>query len=242
MKSIFLKVFVFIFLSISFFSCGLQSPKVLVFTKTEGFRHGSIESGVVALEKMANDHKFVIDTTADAKMFTESNLKQYKAVVFLNTTGDILNDEQQAAFEKYIKSGGGYVGIHAAADAEYSWPWYNKLVGGYFNGHPKVQKATLQVIDNTHLATKMLDATWEKVDEWYNYKDLNEDVNVLLDIDEKSYSGGTNGDNHPMAWYHDYDGGRAFYTGLGHTNVTFENPVFLQHLYGGIKYAMGEKK
>ncbi|WP_425628903.1 ThuA domain-containing protein [Cellulophaga lytica] len=241
MKSIFFKAFIFLFLSISFFSCGLQSPKVLVFTKTAGFRHGSIESGVMALEKMAKEKHFLIDTTANSAMFTEANLKQYKAVVFLNTTGDILNDEEQKAFEKYIKSGGGYVGIHAAADAEYNWPWYNKLVGGYFNGHPKVQKATLQVIDSTHLSTKMLKGTWEKVDEWYNYKDLNRDVNVLLNLDEKSYNGGKNGDYHPMAWYHDYDGGRAFYTGLGHTNVTFKNPVFLEHLYGGLEYAMGEE-
>lgn len=241
MKSIFLKVFVFIILSVTFFSCGLQSSKVLVFTKTEGFRHGSIEDGVVALEKMAKEHEFILDTTANASMFTEDNLKQYKAVVFLNTTGDLLNDEQQAAFEKYIRSGGGYVGIHAAADAEYSWPWYNKLVGGYFNGHPKVQKATLQVVDNTHSSTKMLDTTWEKVDEWYNYKDINEDINVLLNVDEKSYKGGKNGENHPMAWYHEYDGGRAFYTGLGHTKVTFTNSVFLAHLYGGLQYAMGEE-
>lgn len=241
MKSRVFQVLVLLLISLVSFSCRLQTPKILVFTKTDGFRHSSIDAGVEALQKLGVAHKFSVDTTSSSLLFTYKNLKKYNAVVFLNSTGNLLDNKEQLEFKKYINTGGGYVGVHAAADAEYNWPWYNKLVGAYFNGHPKVQHATLQVVDSTHLATKMLGKTWGKVDEWYNYKDLNEDVHVLLMLDEGSYSGGKNGVNHPMAWYHNYDGGRAFYTGLGHTKESYSDAKFLEHLLGGLLYAIGEK-
>ncbi|MBC6997282.1 ThuA domain-containing protein [Cytophaga sp. FL35] len=212
----------------------------MVFSKTAGFRHGSIESGVTALKKLGKENGFKVIATEDSNLIVEDSLKTYSAVVFLNTTRDILNDVQQADFERYIQSGGGFVGIHAATDTEYDWPWYNKLVGAVFEGHPKIQEAKLLIKDKNHPSTKIFkDSVWTKSDEWYNFKNINPDINVVLSIDENSYEGGTNGDNHPISWYHAYDGGRSFYTELGHTDQTFENPIFLSHLLGGINYAVG---
>src|SRR5690606_24583549 len=120
------------------------------------------------------------------------SLKNYQAVVFLNTTGNVLNSPQQAAFERYIQAGGGYAGIHAAADTEYEWPWYGKLAGGYFLSHPQIQEAMVRVHDDSHPASSHLPKEWRRTDEWYNYKNLNPDIRVLASIDESSYSGGTN--------------------------------------------------
>ena len=213
--------------------------KVLVFSKTVGFYHRSIPTGIAAIQQLGSKNGFQVDTTKDASKFTIDNLKQYAALIFLSTTQDVLNDEQQAAMENYIKGGGGFVGVHAAADTEYEWPWYNKLVGAYFKSHPKVQKAVINVTDRNHPATKDLPEKWERSDEWYNYKDINPDLKVLAYLDESSYDGGENGDNHPIIWHHEYDGGRAFYTGGGHTDESFQDPVFMKHLLGGIRYAMG---
>ena len=228
-------------LPVLFLSTTVNKKKcILVFAKTAGYRHASIPKGKEALLLMGKQHNFIVDTTEDASLFTTKNLRKYDAVVFLSTTGDVLNNEQQAAFEQYIRSGKGFVGIHAATDTEYEWPWYCKLVGANFLSHPKQQQATLHVTDASHLSTKHLPAVWERFDEWYNFKNQNADVNVLLTIDEKTYQGGKNGDKHPMAWYHAYDGGRAFYTALGHTDESFKEEHFLKHVLGGIEYAMGK--
>ncbi|MDQ1140565.1 ThuA domain-containing protein [Pedobacter agri] len=218
-------------------------PRILVFSKTKGFRHNSIEAGKTALVKMGKEKNFVVDTTENAALFTSDLLKKYAAVVFLNTTGDVLDNQQQTAFENYIKNGGGYVGVHAATDTEYDWPWYGKLAGAYFISHPVVQEARFIVKDKKHPSTKFLtDSVWMHKDELYNFKDINPDINVLLTIDEKSYDGGKNGTFHPFSWYHDYDGGRAFYTSMGHMKETWTDEMFLKHLYGGITYAIGQKK
>ncbi len=217
--------------------------RVLVFSKTEGYRHESIPVGVAALRKMCYDHGMAMDSSEDAADFNEKNLQRYSAVVFLNTTGDVLNPEQETAFERYIQAGGGYVGVHSATDTEYGWHWYGGLAGAYFNGHPEQQQeATLRIKTHEHPATTNLPDEWKRKDEWYNFKELNPNVNVLLAIDESSYQGGTNGGNHPMAWSHEYDGGRAFYTALGHTRESYSEPFFLQHLLGGLQYAIGKKK
>ncbi len=213
---------------------------VLVFSKTKGFRHQSIPDGIAAIKKLGQENGFGVDATEDAALFTAENLAKYKAVIFLSTTLDVLDDQQQVVFEKYIRSGGGFVGIHAAADTEYDWAWYGKLVGGYFESHPKIQPAVVRLKDGKHPSTKMLSAEWKRTDEWYNYKSLNPDVHVLLTLDESTYEGGKNGANHPIAWYHKFDGGRAFYTGGGHTSEAFSEPLFLQHLLGGIKWAAGK--
>lgn len=236
-------VLVSTFLSLFAISCQPEPKKLLVFSKTEGFRHKSIEPAIEALKILGQENGYTVKATEDADHFVEDSLKSYSAIIFLNTTQDILNDVQQADFERYIQSGGGFVGIHAATDTEYDWPWYNKLVGAVFNGHPKIQEAQLQIVTKDHPATNMFeDSIWSKSDEWYNFKKINPDINVLIRIDESSYEGGTNGDNHPISWYHNYDGGRSFYTELGHTDETYENPTFLKHLLGGISYAVGENK
>ncbi|WP_447641457.1 MULTISPECIES: ThuA domain-containing protein [Chitinophagaceae] len=213
--------------------------KVLVFSKTAGFHHASIPTAIAAIQHLGKENGFDIDTTTNASLFNKKNLKQYKAVIFASTTGTVLDSNQKDAFRQYIEHGGGYVGIHAATDTEYDWPWYNKLVGAYFSTHPHQQEAKLIVVDKNNPATKHLPSEWTRKDEWYNFKNIQTDLHVLITIDEKSYSGGTNGDFHPMAWYHDYDGGRAFYTALGHTDESYSDPLFLQHLLGGIQYAMG---
>jgi len=239
-----MKYLVILYLGIflcSSFSCKSESkPKVLVFTKTAGFHHSSIPAGVAAIVKLGAEHNFDVDTTSNADLFTTANLNKYAAVVFLSTTGDLLNQQQEADFKKYIQSGHGYMGIHGAADAEYDWAWYNKLVGAYFDSHPEQQMATLNVVDKSNIATKHLPEKWNRKDEWYNFKQINTDLHVLLTIDEASYKGGKNGTNHPMAWYHDFDGGRSFYTELGHTDESYADPLFLKHILGGLQYAIGK--
>jgi uncharacterized protein len=218
-----------------------KKPSILVFSKTAGFRHASIAEGKIALLQLGRDNNFSVDTTEDASMFTDKTLKKYSAVIFLSTTGDVLNDEQQKAFENYIRSGKGFFGIHAATDTEYGWPWFGKLVGAYFISHPKTQKAKLVIIDKINKAVSHLPEVWERTDEWYNFKNINPDIKVIMTIDENSYEGGKNSPSHPMAWYHEYDGGKSFYTALGHTPESYSDPLFLQHLLGGIKYAAGIK-
>jgi uncharacterized protein len=225
---------------LSLITSGLfAKQRVLIFSKTAGWHHTSIPAGIAAIVKLGQENNFDVDTTIDAAKFTYDNLKQYSAVIFLNTTGDVLNDAQQAEFEKYIKAGGGFVGVHAASDTEYDWPWYGNLVGAYFKNHPAPQTAVFHVVNRDFIATKHLPAEWKRFDELYNFKWISPDIHVLITIDEKTYTGGTNGDNHPMSWYHNYDGGRAFYTALGHTDESYADPLYLKHLLGGIEYAMG---
>src|SRR6266542_4796365 len=219
-----------------------DEPRVLVFSNTAGFRHSSIGFGIAAVRKLGQENGFSIDATEDAGAFTSKNLARYRAVVFLNTTGDVLGAAQQDDFERYIQAGGGYVGIHSATDTEYDWPWYGRLAGAWFNGHPtnpNVRKGAYRVLDKSHPSTQGLPDRWDREDEFYNFKSIDPTIHVLVDIDEKSYEGGTNGDHHPMSWYHDFDGGRAFYTNMGHTEATFSEPLFLQHLLGGLRYAIG---
>ena len=240
MKKTFITTLLVLF-AISFNSFIQKQQRVLVFSKTLGYHHNSIAAGNIAIQKLGAENDFAVDTTTDASLFNPESLRKYNAVIFLSTTGDVLNDEQQKAFENYIKSGGGFVGLHAATDTEYDWPWYNKLVGAYFKSHPKQQNAVLHVTDTTFIATKHLPHEWKRWDEWYNFKSLQlEGLHILLTIDEKSYTGGKNGQFHPMSWYHEFDGGRAFYTELRHTDESFSEPFFLQHLLGGLQYAIGK--
>ena len=227
------------------FSCTNKrsgSPKVLVFAKTAGFHHESIAKAIPAIEKLGKENGFDVDTTTNAAMFNEDTLKKYSAIIFLSTTGALFNTTERVAFQRYIQAGGGFMGIHGATDAEYDWGWYNRLVGAYFDSHPQQQEAKLIVKDKSHISTKHLPDIWTRKDEWYNFKKMNNDVHVLITIDEKSYEGGKNGDTHPMAWYHEYDGGRAFYTEMGHTDESYAEPLYLQHILGGIQYAIGDNK
>ncbi|MBK9510719.1 MAG: ThuA domain-containing protein [Cytophagaceae bacterium] len=214
----------------------------LVFSKTAAFRHQSIEAGKVALTKLAKEKGFLVSFTEDSEQFTEQNLKKFNVVIFLNTTGDILDDAQQNSFERYIQAGGGYVGIHAATDTEYEWPWYNKLAGAWFLDHPStpsnVQNGRFFVTKRNELTAGMPDS-FERKDEFYSFKDISSKINVVVKIDEKSYIGGKNGDDHPISWYHEFDGGRSFYTAMGHTDETYSEPIFLNHIYAGVVYAAG---
>lgn len=227
-------------------SCSTPTePRVLVFSKTNGWKHSSIPFANEAILKLGLENNFKVDTTKDASFFTDYSLKKYHAVVFNNTTRNVLNAEQQAAFERYIQAGGGYVGIHSAADTEYEWPWYSQLMGAHFSSHPhnsNIRKATVNVTDKSHISTQHLPDQWERTDEWYNYRSFYSGLKVLAYLDESTYEGGTNGSNHAIAWYHEFDGGRAFYTGGGHQDSSYYEPLFLKHLLGGLKYSMGDGK
>ncbi|MEU0409785.1 ThuA domain-containing protein [Streptomyces griseorubiginosus] len=215
--------------------------RVLVFSKTAGFRHDSIPEGVAAIRDLGTSNGFTVDATEDANAFTSRNLRRYDAVVFLSTTGDVLDPAGQRAFEGYIRHGGGYVGIHAAADTEYDWAFYGGLAGAYFQSHPAIQPATVVTEDRAHPSTSELPPTWNRTDEWYNYRsNPRERVHVLASLDESSYTGGTMNGDHPIAWCQDYQGGRAFYTGFGHTKESYADPAFRGHLLGGIRYATGD--
>jgi cytochrome c len=213
---------------------------VLVFSKTTAFRHDSIPQGIAAIEELGAEHGFAVESTEDAARFSEANLARYKAVVFLNTTGEILDADQKAAFERYIHSGGGFVGIHSASDTEYRWPWYGRLVGTWFASHPQIQRATIHLEDPTHPSTKGLPALWERTDEWYNFRSNPRGaVKVLATLDEATYSGGAMGADHPIAWCNEVDGGRSWYTAMGHTKESYAEPLFRLHLLGGIESAAG---
>jgi type 1 glutamine amidotransferase len=222
-----------------------ESYDVLVFSRTAGYRHGSIPDGIAAVEQLGAEHGFTVTTTEDPATFNDADLAGYEVVLWLSTTGDVLDGAQQDAFERYIQGGGGYVGVHAASDTEYNWPWYGGLVGAYFNGHPAQQTATVKVAGVSNPATEGLPNRWVRFDEWYNFRNYTDgSVRVLARLDESTYDAGRTamGDEHPIAWCHAYDGGRAFYTGMGHTSASYTEPEFLSHLLGGIEQVAGVAK
>ncbi len=213
---------------------------VLVFSKTTGFRHDSIPDGIAAIQQLGADYNFSVVATEDDAQFTDDNLAGYSVVVFLNTSGTVLNDEAKAAFVRYIESGHGFVGIHSATDTEYGWPWYGQLVGAYFQNHPAIQQATVDVVDQEHPSTVDLPALWVRTDEWYNFQtNPRGSVHVLAVVDETTYNGGTMGADHPISWCHEFDNGRSWYTAMGHTRETYGEPLYQSHIRGGIFYAAG---
>lgn len=221
--------------------------KVLVFTKTMGWHHESIHDGITAMRNLAKRHHFVMDWHEDAAVFEDERLKQYQVVVFLLTSGDILNETQQAAMERFIRSGKGYVGIHSASDTEYDWDWYTKMVGRTFHVHPEIQTAKIDVLDKNFPGLELMPKRFLWTEEWYEFgAERTKGLNYILAVDEKTYDpaadwgkvkGSGMGKFHPVAWYHHYDGGRAFYTALGHQPATYSEPLFLAHVYGGIYWA-----
>jgi cytochrome c len=228
----------------------LRPGDVLVFTRTEGFRHNSISNGVALfatlvpkIEQPSGEKREMVNSE-DPAIFTDAGLERFAAIVFLNTTGDILDDEHQSAMERFVQAGGGFVGVHSAADTEYDWPWYGALMGAYFRSHPAVQQARVNVVDSDHPATEFLPQEWIRTDEWYDYQaPPAPKVRRLLMLDETTYNGGMMMDQfgeHPIAWSHTYDGGRAFYTGGGHTRAAFAEQAFIGHLRGGLRWVLGE--
>ncbi|MEO2063431.1 MAG: ThuA domain-containing protein [Christiangramia sp.] len=226
---------IFMLLSLSTFA----QKKVLIFSETAGYHHNSIPTGVAAISEIAREHDFQVDTTSVSDVF--QNTLDYDLIIFLNTTGDVLNDLEQGNFQQYIENGGNYFGIHAAADTEYDWPFYGKLVGAYFESHPHIQEAEVDVVSDSPLVS-FLPKKWKRTDEWYNYKDIQDNLTVLLQLNESSYEGGKNGKFHPTAWYQKTGfGGIAFYTGGGHTDEAYSEPLFRKHLENAMLFAMGEK-
>lgn len=220
---------------------------VLLFTKTVGWHHESIHDAVTAMRGLSARHDFAMQWHEDANRFNDDFLKDFDVVVFINTTGDIFNHDQQAAFKRFIQSGKGFVGVHAASDTEYDWEWYGKLVGHYFKIHPVNQTAMLEKIDNNFPGMQGFHNRHLWTDEFYDFHPANiENLNYILKIDESSYDpkadwGRVKSDGmgafHPLAWYHQYDGGRSFYTALGHIPGVYKEKVFLDHVYGGIYWA-----
>jgi len=211
---------------------------ILVFSKTEGFRHDSIPAGIAAIRQQGSARGFAVDAGENSQVFTDDGLAKYSVVVFLSTTGDVLNDAQQAAFERFIGRGGGFVGIHSAADTEYEWPFYGALLGAYFSGHPDIQNATIRVDNSGHPSMTGLPSSWLRRDEWYNFaRNPRGTVNVLATLDENTYSGGTMGTDHPIVWAHGFGGGRALYTAGGHTSESYGEPLFAAHLGNAIVWA-----
>ncbi|GIH16947.1 ThuA domain-containing protein [Rugosimonospora africana] len=214
--------------------------RLLIFSATTGYRHESIPAGVVAMRELGEADGFAVDATEDAAVFTPDNLARYAAMVFMNSSGTLFDDAGRSALRGYVADGGGYLGVHLAAGTEYDWPYYGGLVGAYFDKHPEVQPAGFDVENRSHPATAHLPRRWERVDELYNYRsNPRSDAHVLITLDESSYSGGTMGEDHPITWCHRYEGGRAFYTGAGHTVESYVEPAFRAVLLGGLRYAAG---
>jgi cytochrome c len=218
--------------------------RVLVFSRTVAFRHDSIGAGITAIQQLGVQNRFTVDASEDSSVFNDGNLAGYDVVVFLSTTADVLDNPQQGAFERYIQAGGGWVGIHAASDTEYDWPWYGQLLGGnaWFRVHPAIQTAQIDVEQASHASTAHMPARFGFQDELYNFRaNPRPSVTVLLRLDESSYMAGEGamGSDHPIAWYHEFDGGRAWYTGLGHRAGLYNDPIYTRHLLGGLRWAAG---
>lgn len=226
--------------------------KALLVTTTKGWHHESLHSGVLAIKELGVKNFFDVVLFENPNGFTDDYVKQFQVIIFLNTTGDIFNDEQQKVMERYIQSGKGFVGIHSASDTEYDWEWYTKLVGRMFKIHPAVQTAKLNILDPKFPGLQGFEGGKLWTDEWYEFgPEKISGLNYVLSVDESSYNAkvqwGQNkgegmGQVHPVSWYHNYDGGRSFYTALGHIPVIFSDKAFLDHLYAGIFWAATGKK
>ncbi|MBC7650776.1 MAG: ThuA domain-containing protein [Deinococcales bacterium] len=230
-------LFVLLVLILGINKLDAQKIKLLAISKTNGYRHGAISAAKVALTLMAQQNNWEIEFTEDSLRFNDyKTLKQYDAVIFMLTTGNIFGEKQETALEKYIKKGGGLLTMHTGTDTEYDWAWYYKAIGAQFKSHPKQQQAKFLVVDTIHQATKMLPATWVRFDELYNFKlPIPANINVLIELDETTYSGGTMG-KHPIAWYQTVKKGRVLQTALGHTDASYKEDLFLQHLKGAIEW------
>jgi cytochrome c len=225
----------------------MADKSVFVFSKTLGWRHKSIPAGQALFRRLADDNNFSVTFSEDSTDFTRDKLAKYDAVVFLNTSGPILMPEQQDAFKTYIQNGGGFVGVHSATDThiKIEWPWFIDLVGGKFESHPNepsnVQAATLFKTAVTHPATEFLPASFEWSDEWYDFERLYGGITPVLTIDRQSYQNAKTQGITPIAWAHEYDGGRSFYTNLGHDAANYTNEKFEQHILGGLHYVVQGK-
>jgi type 1 glutamine amidotransferase len=236
----------------SFSTTAQKKFKALLIKTTNCWRQVSVHAGVLAIQQLAVRNFFDVVYFDDPKSFTDKNLEQFQVVIFLNTTGDIFDTAQQKVMERFIHAGKGFVGIHSASDTEYDWDWYTKLVGRMFYIHPAIQTAKLKVLDSKFPGLQGFADGKLWTDEWYTFDKENvSDLNYILGVDETTYNPKVNwgakksdgmGQLHPLSWYHNFDGGRSFYTALGHIPVIFSDPAFLNHLYAGILWAATGKK
>jgi type 1 glutamine amidotransferase len=232
-------------------SAGLDSPRrILVFTKNgKGYVHDNIPASIEAIGKLCAENKISMDVTTNSAEFTDENLKKYKALVFSNTNNKLFdNDGQKAVLQHYIRNGGGFVGIHSACGSERQWPWFWSLLGGKFQRHPPLQPFVINVRDRQHPSTAHLGETWQWKDEFYFLDHLEPGLHVLLSGDRASLKDPSKGKNDgeqidgqsPLAWCHEFEGGRAWFTALGHSKEDYSNPEYTKHILGGILWAMGE--
>ena len=216
--------------------------RILVFSKTLGYRHASITNGIAAIRELGATSGFAVEATEDSSTFTATNLARFQAVVFLSVTGDVLDSDRERALRNYIEAGGGFVAIHGAIfgprACEDKWAWYGEMFCCTFTNHSQVLPATVVLEDAAHPADIGLPAHWERTDEWYNYIGTPRGcAHILATVDESTYHGGTVGKDHPIVWCRPVGKGRMWFTAMGHTETSFSEPLFVKHLLGGIQYA-----
>jgi PKD repeat protein/type 1 glutamine amidotransferase len=214
--------------------------KVLVYTKAAGATHASTAAGVEAIKALGKEHRFVVQATDKPDRFNDEDLSSYRVVVFLNTAGDVLDDAQQAAFERWFKAGGGFLGVHSAIETEPDWQFLSDILGTRATGEAPLAQATIKVADRVHDASRTLPERWSRTDRFYNFADdVRGRFHVLATVDETTYAGGTMGVDHPVAWCKDTQGGRTFYTAGGDTAATFSDADFREHLLGALDWSAG---
>ena len=228
-----------------------KEKRVLVYTRNgEGYVHDNIAANVKAIQQLGDENGFLVNVSDNPEVFTENTLSAYSCIVFANTNNDVFDtDDQKVAFMRYIQAGGGFAGIHSACGTERNWPWFIKLVGGTFIVHAAYQEFAVNIIDHNHPSTKELPERWIREDECYFVKNMNPSIHVLITHDlntiedeRKETFPDLFGNDFPGAWYHEYDGGRSWYTSYGHNPEDYSDPLFLKHILGGIIYAIGENR
>lgn len=252
LKTVLVLVVTHVFLFTTSLAQEKKQFNALLVTKTAGWHHESINEGVTAIKELATRNFFNVQWHQEGSTVTDKYLENFQVIIFLNTTGDIFKEDEQKAIEKFIKAGKGFVGIHSASDTEYGWEWYTKLVGRMFKIHPAIQTAKLRLTENKFSGLDQFTDGQFWTDEWYEFSpETTTDLKYILAVDESSYNakvqwgekkGEGMGSFHPVAWYHDYDGGRSFYTALGHMPAVYSEPAFLNHIYAGIYWAATGKK
>ena len=218
--------------------------RILIFSKNAAwaYRHASIEYADKKLKEYCEQKGIKADISEDAALFNDKDLNKYSALVFLSANQDIFDADQEAALQRYIRSGGGFVGIHSSSGVERNWKWFNQMLGATFKYHPPQQNGTIKVIDKKHPSTKGLPTEWKRWDEWYYFGQMTNKLNVLMVLDSTTFKSNSHTQNYPNAWYHDFEGGRSFFTAGGHNEKDFDDPLFMQHIFGGITYAIGKNK
>ena len=230
-----------------------EEKRILVYTRNgptldgkKGFVHDNIANSVAAIKQLGAANGFAVDASDDPNTFTDENVKKYKTIVFSNSNNKAFEtEEQRAVFQRYIRAGGGFVGIHSACGSERNWPWYWAMLGGTFVRHPKFQPFTIKVVDRQHPSTAHLNETWQWADEFYYLKEMPKDLHVLLagdlsTLDDKAKP--KDEQTRPLAWCHEFEGGRCWYTALGHKKEDYSKSDFQKHILGGILWAMGKDK